>query len=510
MTKKRNSNHSQKITLHFNDEQRNAYEAIYTHINERKPGAIFLDAPGGTGKTFLLNTVLSKIRSNGDVIIAVSSSGISAMLLAGGRTAHSRFAVPILCLSDSSSSINLRSNVGKMLFKAVAIVWDEAPMQSKHIFNFVDKLFRNIMRQEIKEGKSCEDLPFGGKPLIFGGDFRQGLPVIPRASRATIVQSTLRESNVWKQGYTKELHLKVNERIRRLGVSAATEQFSKFLMNIGNGVLEGHTTLPADLVRIPDEYLHTPISAATAVSDLIDWTYPELNNPNVDFTALSSRAILTPLNCDVEELNSIAVSKMIANGSQTTTYLSADSIIDDTDFLLSQMYPIEFLQSLTPSGFPPHNLNLLNGMPLILLRNLDQDEGLCNGTKLILRSHTPYRLKVEICNGPKKGSFATIPRIDLIDQNDVLPFHLKRRQFPVRIAFAITISKSQGQSLSRVAVYLPRPTFTHGQLYVALSRAGSPTETKILINDIQNIQGAFPPLAGTYTKNIVFKEVLSR
>ena len=91
------------------------------------------------------------------------------MLLAGGRTTHSRFSIPIVCLNDSSSSINLCSNVGKMCVRASAIIWDEAPLQHKYIFNFVDKLFRKLMRLEFKDGSSCELLPFGGKPFVFGG-----------------------------------------------------------------------------------------------------------------------------------------------------------------------------------------------------------------------------------------------------------------------------------------------------------------------------------------------------
>lgn len=153
----------------FNSGQRSAYDSIQLHVDDNKTGGIFLDAPGGTGKTFLFNTLLSKIRSDGEVIVAVSSSGISAMLLAGGRTAHSRFSIPILCLHDSSSSINLRSSVGKMLFKTKAIIWDEAPLQHKHVFNLVDRLFRKLMRGELKDGIFCQHLPFGGKPFIFGG-----------------------------------------------------------------------------------------------------------------------------------------------------------------------------------------------------------------------------------------------------------------------------------------------------------------------------------------------------
>ena len=331
--------------------------------------------------------------------------------------------------------------------------------------------------------------------------------MIPRVSRATIVQSTLRDTNIWLQRHVTEVHLTINERVRRAGESIAAEEFASFLMSVGNGTLKGHPTLPEDIVMIPEEFLLSPTTVENALSELVDWCFPELNAPNIDFATMSTRAILTPLNKDVEDLNSIAISKMIlSNGTTTTTFFSADSVADDTD--MGVLYPIEFLQTLTPSGFPPHMLNLMTGMPLILLRNLGQQEGLCNGTRLILRSLTAFRLTVEICNGPKKGSSACIPRIDLIDQNNSMPFHLKRRQFPVRVAFAITINKSQGQSLSQVGIYLPQPVFSHGQLYVALSRSGCAAKTKILLKHVPHKQGCFTPLEGSFTKNVVFKEVL--
>jgi ATP-dependent DNA helicase PIF1 len=76
-----------------------------------------------------------------------------------------------------------------------------------------------------------------------------------------------------------------------------------------------------------------------------------------------------------------------------------------------------------------------------------------------------------------------IPRIEMSSTDSKLPFTLIRRQFPVKICYAMTINKSQGQTLSNVGLYLPRPVFSHGQFYVALSRVKSPKGLKILINE---------------------------
>ena len=154
------------------------------------------------------------------------------------------------------------------------------------------------------------------------------------------------------------------------------------------------------------------------------------------------------------------------------TSTSIDSIANDETGERSTMFPVEYLNSLSISGMPKHILRLKFGASLILIRNLNPKKGLCNGTRLQLLSYTPYLLGVKILNGSHEGEETYLPRINLISNDDDLPFELKRRQFPVQVAFCMTINKSQGQSLTTVGIWLPQPVSAHGQLYVALSRAG--------------------------------------
>jgi ATP-dependent exoDNAse (exonuclease V) alpha subunit len=149
------------------------------------------------------------------------------------------------------------------------------------------------------------------------------------------------------------------------------------------------------------------------------------------------------------------------------------------------------------------------GAPVILLRNLNPDMGLCNGTRLTVLTVTSKILTVQIMNGSHINEIAHLPRIDHLTAEGTLPFTLRRRQFPIKLAFAMTINKAQGQSLSKVGVYLPEPVFGHGQLYVALSRAGVASNTKIFIKQIDGKQGQFPGKTGFFTKNVVYREVLS-
>jgi len=111
-------------------------------------------------------------------------------------------------------------------------------------------------------------------------------------------------------------------------------------------------------------------------------------------------------------------------------------------------------------------------------------------------------LEASIMTGTFAGRRVLIPRINLTLKTQKLPFVLERRQFPIRVCYAMTINKSQGQTLSTVGVYLKKPVFTHGQLYVAISRVTSNKGLKILI---ENEDGTCTDT----TKNIVYPEVFS-
>jgi len=133
------------------------------------------------------------------------------------------------------------------------------------------------------------------------------------------------------------------------------------------------------------------------------------------------------------------------------------------------------------TGFPSHELSLKEGAVVILLRNLNPVKGLLNGTRLIFRRMYENSLDLEIIAARNIGQRVLLPRIDLSPSDTTVPFSFKRRQFPVRLAFCITIDKAQEQIIDRVGVYLPEPLFSHGQLYVAVSRGKSFKNVKVEI-----------------------------
>jgi len=137
-------------------------------------------------------------------VLNVASSGIASLLLAGGRTAHSRFGIPINPNDFTVCNIERSSNQAELLKEASLIIWDEAPMMSRHCFESLDRSLFDIIGGVGKKS-------FGGKVVVFGGDFRQVLHVIPGAGRAEICMTALNASYIWN--HCKVLKLTKNMRL---------------------------------------------------------------------------------------------------------------------------------------------------------------------------------------------------------------------------------------------------------------------------------------------------------
>ncbi|CAO4378477.1 unnamed protein product [Caenorhabditis nigoni] len=247
----------------------------------------------------------------------------------------------------------------------------------------------------------------------------------------------------------------------------------EFLLKVGDGSANDE----ADRIKLEDDLCTT--------GDLIEEVFGETINK---FTDLSESAILTPKNVNVDKMNEDVHNKM--EGAEKVFY-SRDDVPDDSN---RKVITTEFLNSINTSSLPPHKLKLKVGSIVMLLRNLDVSTGLCNGTRLKIMELGRRILKCQFVVGSRVGQTVLIPRIDCYDDNN-LAFKLRRTQFPVRLAFALSINKAQGQSFGRIGLWLPEDVFTHGQMYVALSR-------------VRSKEGLFVKAMESDQLNVVYKEIL--
>ncbi|XP_059169815.1 uncharacterized protein LOC131951424 [Physella acuta] len=451
-------------------EQRIVYDTIMQAVTNQSGGLYFIDAPGGTGKTFLISIILATIRSRNKIALAIASSGIAATLLDGGRTAHSALKLPLNLHSIETPTCNITKNsgMGKVLQTCELIIWDECTMAHKKALEALDRTL-----QDLRDNGQ----PFGGALILLSGDFRQTLPVIPRSTPADELNACLKSSVLWR--HVKKLTLKTNMRVQ-LQNDASAERFAKQLLDIGNGKMAVDRS--SQYIALPENFCNMTSSQ----DDLIEKVFTNISQKFENHQWLSERAILAATNSDVNDMN-FTIQKRIPG--EETTYKSIDTAINQDEAV---SYPTEFLNSLDLPGMPPHILSLKLGAPIILLRNINPPR-LCNGTRLSVKKMMHNIIKATILTGKFKGEHVLLPRIPMIPTD--MPFDFKRLQFPVRLAFAMTINKAQGQSLQVCGLNLQNPCFSHGQLYVACSRVGKSSDLYVYVPEDK-------------TKNIVYQQAL--
>ncbi|KAG2661478.1 hypothetical protein PVAP13_1KG506713 [Panicum virgatum] len=464
-----------KLYSQLNKDQKVAFHQIVQSVLDNKPKFYFVSGHGGTGKTFLWNTIVSYLRAQKKIVLTVASSGVASLLLPNGRTAHSRFRIPIDIDEMSICDIKRVTKLAKLLIDTSLVIWDEALMTNKQCFEAFDRSLRDIMSESTKE---ASDIPFGGKVVVLGGDPKQILPVIENGSKSHIISASIVKSYLWKHVTT--IYLMDNMRLKRINQNTSEykeiESFNNWILSVGNGDTKDSTNnddgSDSVLVQIPEELLIR--TTGHKIGALIHYTYPDFQTNFQHPNYLKERAILTTTNEIVDEINDYMIN-ILPNPERE--YLSADSISKCSDAVndANILYPVEYLNTLNANNYPPHKLRLKVGVPIMLLRNLNQSLGLCNGTRLI----------AEIIIGTHTGEKTYIPRINLTTKASHWPFTLNRRQFPIKVCYSMTINKSQGQTLSNVA----------------LSRVTSKKGLKILI---ENDDGS----CGSKTQNIVYKEIL--
>ncbi|SGY53419.1 BQ5605_C006g03757 [Microbotryum silenes-dioicae] len=438
-----------------NAKQRVVVETVLDSILNSRGKVFFIDALGGTGKMFLEKTILARICSEGKYTLAVASSGIAALLLPKGRTAHSRFKIPIDIFDDSTCNVPKQGQLAELFRMCDLIVWDEAPMQHRRCFQLVDRMLQDVQSSTAR---------FGGLTVVLAGDLKQCLPVIPKSSPAQIVDACIKNADFW--GEVEVLHL-----------SVSSNPSLTFRPYTNRGTVQAQTNMR--LLATADRMTETEREKAQDFANWLLIVGDGSANKTEDSIALLP--ILAPKNLQVDQINDMVLDLLPGDPQ---TFYSADSVKNEDESIFS----IEYLQSLNIPRMALHAAKFKVGCPVKLLRNLGPAAGLCNGTRLLLT----------------RSCWTTVllPRIMLKTGSSAeLPFTLHRTQFPIWLAMAMTINKSQGQSLGQVGVCLETPVFSHGQLYVALSQATNVDDVRVLLHQTENEE------ADNVTENIVLRMV---
>ena len=227
-----------------------------------------------------------------------------------------------------------------------------------------------------------------------------------------------------------------------LSQDVKSAQFAKDLLSVGEGryPMDDNGTISLEKLA----------NCVKSTDELCKDTFPNLNVQYKNKRWLSERAILASKNSTVDALNERLLQEI---PGETKRYTSTNKAVEEYD---ECEFPPEVLDSLRPLGLPPHILSLKIGSPIMLLRNLDPPR-LCNGTRLIVKDLTEHLIDGEILSGKYQGERVLIPRIPMIPEN--YPFKFKRTQFPVKLCFAMSINKSQGQTLKVAGLHLLEPCF---------------------------------------------------
>ncbi|KAM0874166.1 hypothetical protein ACQ4PT_037639 [Festuca glaucescens] len=220
----------------LNEDQKVAFKSIVDKVRDGKPELFFVSGQGGTGKTFLWNALVAYLRGYKRIVLTVASSGVASLLLPGGRTAHSRFKIPIDLDNNGICDIRRGTMLSSLIEAASLIIWDEALMTHRKCFEALDRSLRDVLSAN---DPLLADEPFGGKVVVLGGDLRQILPVVEGGTRSQVVDAAITNSLLW--GHITVLHLTINQRLAvqttYANVQAEAAAFANWVLSVGDGTV---------------------------------------------------------------------------------------------------------------------------------------------------------------------------------------------------------------------------------------------------------------------------------
>jgi len=426
-------------------EQQEIFDDIVDAVTAKESKIYYVQGQAGSGKSTLAKKIMAYCRSKGMLCAGCASTGLAATIYDGFETAHSLFKFPVI--EEDEREIDapvecqlLRSPNRLQYLKEVdLILWDEFPSCDREVFEAAYRALNG----------------FEGKVIVTMGDLRQIAPVVVNGSKEDVINHSIPSSPLWAKfgKYLLSRNMRLLNMQNLLNEQTSLEErlaiqqqqdFGDMILAIGNG-----THMPTTL---HEGYINDRTRGAVTVElsgcqritkeeDAIDFVFPKPFQPE----GMQKRAILAITNEDVDKWN-VKVQKL--NAQPIVSLASFDELTesDDPHNILRSMLTDEVLNNFNNNGVPPHTLNLKLNDTCIVLRNLNKKEGLTNNTRVRIIAITRKCIRVQTF-GENKRSFS-IPRIRFKFR---LPFgrsfELLRTQFPLRLAYSISINKSQGNVL---------------------------------------------------------------
>ncbi len=384
------------------------YEAALEHLRSGS-GNLFITGRAGTGKSTLLRCIAQEA---GERCVVLAPTGLAAVNV-GGQTIHSFFGFPPRLIRSDDIR---RSRNGRLMRKLELLVIDEVSMVRSDLMWAIDQALR------LNRGRPRE--PFGGLKLILFGDMHQLPPVVQEDEVARHLEDVhggpfFFDHSALRDGAGTML----------LELEQVFRQRDERLLSLLNSVREGEAS--EDELAMLNERV----------------------NPVRTLQEGDPYVILTPTNAAASRIN--------------LAYLDA---LKGTPQAYEASVAGEFSANAHPTE---RTLVLKPGAKVILLRN-DSERRWVNGTIARISKLTDSRVWIEISGREYEVEPASWEsRRYAFDQSEnkiVETIAGSFKQFPLRLAWALTIHKSQGLTLDKVYIDLGRGTFAHGQTYVALSR----------------------------------------
>eukprot|EP00899_Mesostigma_viride_P008532 jgi/Mesvir1/17680/Mv10236-RA.2 len=456
-------------TSKFLLEQSLAYNFIMGCVNGDRPQRrLFVDGPAGTGKTTVLNAVMQECARTGREVIPMAFTGVASLQLRGGRTSHFCCGFPLAMELEHGSGISKESERGRALIRAGAIIVDEVGMMNKNLVHSMDRLLRDLM------GK--RDEPFGGKLVVFAGDFRQVAPVVEGAGPSATLDASVTNSSLWP-GVTR-LSLTTNHR------SKNDPKYCDMLLEVGGDrvacvpVPDSRTGVAVPMVPLP------LVPRVDTEEELLNHAFPDV----YDSHHCMQSAVVVATNAKRDEINKKMLERLRGNVKTAHSY---DALKDESH---KTEVPHQTLNMVRQAGVPEHQLEWKPGAVAMLTRNLSHRDGLLNGTRVVLVDERQFVFIVRTLD----GRVFAIPRIKFTIAGD--KFTIVRTMYPIVLAWGITVHKCQGQTLLRVSVDFRDEYFGHGMLYTALSRVAGSAHIRGLFAHVIDGVG--------YCRNVVLRPIL--